>query len=79
MGEISEFQLRRHGRLSQELCRCDPRQVARLDQEVALLVEVTRRFYERLLRLDRNWRLNGPAASSAVERLRQRIEERLAG
>lgn len=79
MGEISEFQLRRHGRLSPELCGCDPKQVARLDPEVAMLVDITRRFYERLLRLDRNWRLNNPAPASAIERLRQRIEERLAG
>ena len=79
MGEISEFQLRRHGRLSHELCRSDPQQVARLDPEIARLVETTRCFYQRLLRLDQNWRLNNPAATSPIENLRQRIEERLAG
>lgn len=79
MGEISQLQLHRHGRLSPEMCRCNPQQVARLDPQVAALVEASRAFYERLLRLDRSWRLSNPAASSPLDRLRQRIEERLAG
>ncbi|SFF87135.1 regulator of CtrA degradation [Novosphingobium sp. CF614] len=78
MGEISEFQLRHHGRLSSEMRLCEPDQVALLDPRIAELVETTRRFYDRLLRLDHNWRLTGQGQSSAIQRLRERIERRLA-
>ena len=79
MGEITEFQLRRHGRLSPAMQESDPEQVARLEPPIAELVEATRSFYARLLRLDRAWRLGEPDRISAVEELRGRIEERLAG
>lgn len=79
LGEISEFQLRRHGRLATNMREADPKQLARIDPEIAVLVEITSRFYERLLRLDQSWRLTEPAQPSAVERLRERIEQRLAG
>lgn len=79
LGEISEFQLRRHGRLTSNMREADPKQLARIDPEIAVLVETTSRFYERLLRLDQSWRLTEPAQPSAVERLRERIEQRLAG
>lgn len=78
-GEISEFQLRRHGRLSPDMRRYDPEQVARLDPQTAELVAATRRFYERLLRLERSWRLTDSVGPSAIERLRERLEQRLAG
>lgn len=79
MGEITEFQLRRHGRLSPEMRHSNPEQVARLDPQIAELVATTHRFYKRLLRLDRSWRPSEPAEPSTVERLRERIEQRLAG
>ena len=79
LGEISDLQLRRHGRLSPAMSRCDPEFMALLDPETALLVETTRRFYDRLLRLDQSWRLSAPAAPGAIESLRERIEGRLAG
>lgn len=78
-GEISEFQLRRHGRLSPDMRRSDPEQVARLDPQTAELVTATRRFYGRLLRLDRSWCLTEQVGPSAIERLRERLEQRLAG
>lgn len=77
-GEIDETQLRRHGRLSPDMRRSDPAQTALLARPTAQLVEGTRRFYERLLRLDEAWRLSTPVAPSAIERLRERIEGRLA-
>lgn len=77
-GEIDEMQLRRHGRLSPDMRLSDPAQTALLDRPTAQLVEATRHFYERLLRLDEAWRLSTPVAPSAIERLRERIEGRLA-
>ncbi|EJL20728.1 DUF1465 family protein [Novosphingobium sp. AP12] len=79
LGEINEAQLRRHGRLSPDMRQSDPVQTALLDTATALLVDTTRRFYERLLRLDESWRLAAPVAPSAIDSLRQRIEGRLVG
>ena len=80
MGEISEIQLRRHGRLNPDRRSHDPGEVARLDPPIRDLVAATQRFYGRLLRLDHAWRLSGEVpAPSAIQRLRDRIEQRLAG
>lgn len=79
MGEISEYQLRRHGRLSPDMRDCDPEQFALLKPEIIRLVETTRCFYDRLLRLDRDWRLTAQGRSNAIERLCERIEQRLVG
>lgn len=78
-GEISDLQLRRHGRLSPAMRQSDPALTVLLEPAAAQLVETTRRFYDRLLRLDQSWRLTSPAATGAIERLRERIEGRLAG
>ena len=78
-GEITEHQLRHHGRLSPDRRESDPEQFARLEPAVAELVEATMHFYERLLRLERGLRADGPAATNTIERLRERIEQRLAG
>lgn len=78
MGEISDLQLRRHGRLSPALLQSDPAHAVLLEPATARLVEATRMFYERLLRLDQFWRLTTPAAFSAIEQLRERIEGRIA-
>lgn len=79
LGEITEYQLRRHGRLAPNMSQADPDQLARLDPDIADLVETTRRFYDRLLRLDGNLRLSDQDRPNALERLRERIEQRLAG
>lgn len=78
MGEISELQLRRHGRLSPVMRQSDARQLAMLEPAVAELVETTRRFYDRLLRLEGSLKLTDEAIPSVLERLRERIEQRLA-
>jgi len=80
MGEISEIQLRRHGRLCVDRRKAEPEQALFLDPAIRDLVGATQRFYERLLRLDAAWRLSSDRpASSAIQRLRERIEQRLAG
>jgi regulator of CtrA degradation len=73
MGDLSEFQLRRHGRLA-DFPPADPARVAMLDQTRCDLIAATERFYNRLLRLDRGWRQPGPGASKAINTLRERIE-----
>ncbi|WP_334181952.1 DUF1465 family protein [Novosphingobium sp.] len=78
MGEISHFELRRNGRLSPDLRHSETAGLARLQPEIVDLVETTQRFYDRLLRLDSRWRLFGEVQPSAIERLRQRLERRLA-
>jgi regulator of CtrA degradation len=78
MGEISELQLKRHGRLSPVMRRSDARHLAMLEPAVAELVETTRRFFDRLLRLENSWKLSVERPSSAVEQLCERIEQRLA-
>jgi regulator of CtrA degradation len=79
MGEISALQLHNHGRLAMDRTRSEPDQLALLDPAIARLIETTRHFYERLLRLDHAWRMSRDANSSAVRRLHERIEQRLAG
>jgi regulator of CtrA degradation len=76
-GEIDDLQLRHHGRLSPDMRQSDPQQIALLAPATATLVDATRGFYERLLRLDQAWRLTGPQVS-AIESLRTRIESRIA-
>jgi regulator of CtrA degradation len=71
MGELSELQLSRYGRLSHALLDSDPERLELLDPKVRDLVAETQRFYERLIRLDRGWRRREPALPGAVERLRR--------
>lgn len=79
MGELSEFQLRRHGRLTSDLPGSDPDHLAFLDAETCELIETTERFYERLVRLDKTWRYRDPERPSAVERLRARLSREVVG
>ena len=71
-GELSEFQLRRHGRLPAALPASDP---STLPPDAARLVVESERLYARIMRLERAWRrrdetVPGP---SAIERLRERL------
>lgn len=79
LGELSEFQLRRHGRLSPDMRKVEPEQFALLPPAVQDLVSATLRFYDRLLRLDRVWRQTDEPPPGAILRLRERLEGRLAG
>lgn len=71
-GELSEFQLRRYGKLA-VLQGSDGAGLAMLDEDLRELILATERFYERLTRLDRGWRERDPHAPSAVEKLRTRF------
>jgi regulator of CtrA degradation len=79
MGELSEFQLRRYGRLAADMPGSDPERLALLDPEIRELIGATERFYARLLRLDRGWRQRDPNEPSAIARLRERLSKTMAG
>ncbi|MCJ2178204.1 DUF1465 family protein [Novosphingobium album (ex Hu et al. 2023)] len=78
-GELNELQLHRHGRLPLDTREADPNHAALLEPAIVELVGTTRQFYARLLRLDQNWRPGENPLPSALERMRERIEQRLAG
>ncbi len=77
-GELSEFQLRRHGRLAPDFPMADPERTALLTREVRELIAATEDFYARLLRIDRGWREREPGAPQAMDRLRERLAQPLA-
>ena len=72
-GEISEFQLRRHGRIAANLPQSEPARMALLAPEVRTLIMATERFYDRLVRLDTSWREREPDGEPAIQRLRNRL------
>lgn len=71
-GEISEFQLRRHGKLA-ESPPADPERLACLDPPVRELVLATERFHARLARLDQDWRAPAAPRAGAIAALRERL------
>jgi regulator of CtrA degradation len=77
LGELSEFQLRRHGRLPSDTQRGDAEQLRLLPAEIRELVRATERFHDRLRRLDRDWRKREPGQPSAIGALRARLENRV--
>jgi regulator of CtrA degradation len=72
-GELSEFQLRRHGRLPPRQGETAPDNRALLGPELADLIERTRRFYARIERLDQAWRDHFAMHPAAIHRLRERL------
>ncbi len=79
-GEISEFQLRRHGRIATNLPQSDPARIVLLNHAVRELIGATERFYDRLVRLDTGWRERDAeralvAGVPAIERLRERLTQ----
>jgi regulator of CtrA degradation len=73
MGELSEFQLRRYGKLAVDFPDADPERMALIDPETRALIATTERFYARLVRLDKGWRDRDPEMPSAIARLRERL------
>lgn len=71
-GEISEFQLRRHGKLA-DFAEADPARLALIDARTRELILATERFHARLKRLDAGWRERDPAQPSAIAALRERL------
>lgn len=76
-GELSEFQLKRYGRLLADRPPASE-QLALLDAKTLGLVETTTRFYARLVRLDNEWRGRDLGTPGAVARLRERIGSAIA-
>ncbi|MGV3511130.1 MAG: DUF1465 family protein [Novosphingobium sp.] len=72
-GELSELQLRRHGRLIANFPDSDPEAVAALPHDVQVLVHESQRLYQRIQRLEQAWRSEVIANGSAVQRLRDRL------
>lgn len=72
-GELSEFQLRRHGRLPPRQPDAAPDQAALLGPELEDLIERTQRFYARIERLDMAWRNHFAMNPAAIHRLRERL------
>lgn len=72
-GELSEFQLRRHGRLPPARRDEGQEQPEMLGPELAALVDRTRQFYARIERLDQAWRTRFEMQPAAVHRLRERL------
>ena len=76
-GELSEFQLRRYGRLppAQPDGQADPvpERLDWLAPPLAELVERTARFYARIERLDAAWRDRFAMHPAAIHRLRDRL------
>lgn len=72
-GELSEFQLRRHGRLPPRQPDTAPNTIALLGPELEDLIERTRRFYARIERLDMAWRDHFAMHPAAIHRLRERL------
>ncbi|MBC2670886.1 DUF1465 family protein [Novosphingobium piscinae] len=73
--EISEFQLRRHGRIARHLPDSAPERLALLSAEIQALIRTTERFYARLVRLDAGWRARTEPGGQApaIQRLRERL------
>jgi regulator of CtrA degradation len=71
-GELSEFQLRRHGKLS-EFPEAEPHRLTLINAPTRELVMATERFHARLKRLDNGWRERDANAPSAVAALRERL------
>jgi regulator of CtrA degradation len=78
-GELSEFQLRRYGRLASDFPGADGERLSLLDHKTRTLIASTERFYARLVRLDNGWRETVPAMPSAIARLRERLGKSVVG
>lgn len=77
-GELSEFQLRRHGRLPPPPTDPEPEPLAELPADLVELAERSKRFYERIERLDRAWDERFAMQPAAVHRLHDRLGKAVA-
>jgi regulator of CtrA degradation len=71
-GELSEFQLRRHGVLPPDR-PSDPAQLELLEPETCQLISETEAFHQRISRLDAAWRDRFQMRPAEVLRLRERL------
>lgn len=71
-GDLSEFQLRRHGTLPPDR-PSDPEQMALLEPATRELIAESEAFHRRVARLDQAWRDRFETRPAAVLRLRERL------
>jgi regulator of CtrA degradation len=72
-GELSEFQLRHHGRLPAGQPASDEDHLAMLGPSLVELIRRTERFHARIERLDAAWRQRFDGRATPVDGLRDRI------
>jgi regulator of CtrA degradation len=72
-GELSELQLRRHGRLIANFPLSDPVNLMNLPPDALRCVQDSERLYARIQRLEHAWRGDPETLGSAIERLRTRL------
>ena len=77
-GELSEFQLLRHGRLA-PFPSAETDRLALLTPQVQALIGATERLHERLMRIDMGWRERDTVLVGPVRRLREELGRALAG
>lgn len=77
-GELSEFQLRRHGRLPTRRDG-EHEHLELLGHKLNALIERTRRFYARIERLDQAWHTRFEMDPGAIHRLRERLGRSVVG
>ena len=77
-GDMSEFQLRRHGRLPPAQPEANGEQLLMLPINLQQIVRKSRALHARIARLDRAWRDHFAMEPSAVHRLRERLGTQLA-
>lgn len=75
-GELSEFQLRRYGKLA-DFPESEQSRLVLLDSPTRELVAATERFHARLKRLDNGWRERAADEPSAIAMLRERLGQQL--
>lgn len=72
-GELSEFQLRQHGRLPPSQPASSAENMAMLGPTTQELILRTERFHARIARLDNAWRVRFAMHPVAIHRLRERL------
>jgi regulator of CtrA degradation len=77
-GELTEFQLRRQGRLPPAQPETPAVQLAMLDPKLQDIVRRTRAFYVRIERIDRASRERSAKEPTAVHRLRRQLDHAVA-
>ncbi len=76
-GEISEVQLRRHGRLPKNKSKPDPEQLDLIDPETRELIECSELLYARVARLDRALEAKFAMERSAFVEMQEQLVQRV--
>ncbi|MFM5884275.1 MAG: DUF1465 family protein [Novosphingobium sp.] len=77
-GDLSEFQLRRYGKLV-DFPEGDPAHLVQLSPKMRELIRASELFHARLKRLDNGWREREAGMPSAINRLRERLAQQAVG